>query len=39
MKIEWITKKVETGAITIYSNNITSNKQAVDFFKMHTWLR
>lgn len=33
MKIEWITKKVETGAITIYNNNITLNKQAADFFQ------
>lgn len=33
MNIEWITKKTETGAITIYNNNITLNKQAADFFQ------
>lgn len=33
MNIDWITKKDTDGAITIYNNNITLNKQAADFFQ------
>lgn len=32
MKIEWLSKQNESGAITIYNNNITLNKQAANFF-------
>ena len=32
MKIEWFSKSNNLGAITIYENNITLNKQAADFF-------
>lgn len=33
MNIEWIAKRTNDGAITIYNNNITLNKQAADFFQ------
>lgn len=33
MNIDWITKKTDDGAITIYNNNITLNKQAAEFFQ------
>ncbi len=33
MNIDWIAKKTNDGAITIYNNNITLNKQAADFFQ------
>lgn len=32
MKIDWLSNQNNLGAITIYPNNITLNKQAADFF-------
>lgn len=32
MKIDWLSSQSNLGAITIYQNNITLNKQAADFF-------
>lgn len=32
MRVEWINRKKNTGAITIYNNNITLNKVAADYF-------
>ena len=32
MKIDWLSNQNQLGAITIYQNNITLNKQAADFF-------
>ena len=33
MKIEWLSSQSDSGVLTIYSNNITLNKQATDFIK------
>lgn len=32
MKIDWLSKQNEYGAITIYNNNITLNKQGANYF-------
>lgn len=33
MKIDWFTNQNNSGVITVYSNNITLNKQATDYLK------
>ena len=33
MKIDWFTNQNNSGVITIYSNNITLNKQATEYLK------